>query len=117
MQEASGSFDELDEMPYFVQYAIDRGCQNRRGTILGWSATWIMLPLLGALLNGTSSVLYGTVPEVTSPGQTEHAFALFYTGVIGSGALFAIAFGLLGDFVCTPFFGVCTERVARRLAR
>jgi MFS transporter, FSR family, fosmidomycin resistance protein len=63
------------------------------------SATWILLPLLGALLNGTSSVLYGTVPEVASPGQTEHAFALFYTGVIGSGALFPIAFGLLGDFV------------------
>jgi MFS transporter, FSR family, fosmidomycin resistance protein len=62
-------------------------------------ATWILLPLLGALLNGTSSVLYGTVPEVASPGQTEHAFALFYTGVIGSGALFPIAFGLLGDFV------------------
>jgi MFS family permease len=62
-------------------------------------ATWILLPLLGALINGTSSVLYGTVPEVASPGQTEHAFALFYTGVIGSGALFPIAFGLLGDFV------------------
>jgi MFS transporter, FSR family, fosmidomycin resistance protein len=67
--------------------------------ILPLPATWIMLPLLGALLNGTSSVLYGTVPEVASPGQTEHAFALFYTGVIGSGALFPIVYGFLGDVV------------------
>jgi MFS transporter, FSR family, fosmidomycin resistance protein len=65
--------------------------------VLPLPATWIVLPLLGALLNGTSSVLYGTVPEVASPGQTEHAFALFYTAVIGSGALFPIVYGFLGD--------------------
>jgi MFS transporter, FSR family, fosmidomycin resistance protein len=68
-------------------------------TALPLWATWIMLPFLGALLNGTSSVLYGTVPEVASPGHTEHAFALFYTGVIGSGALFPIVYGSLGDTV------------------
>jgi hypothetical protein len=67
--------------------------------VLPLLATWIMLPLLGALLNGTPSVLYATVPEVASPGQTEHAFAIFYTGVIGSGALFPIAYGFLGDVV------------------
>jgi MFS transporter, FSR family, fosmidomycin resistance protein len=61
--------------------------------------TWIMLPLLGALLNGTSSVLYGTVPEIVPPGQTERAFALFYTAVIGSGALSPILYGFLGDHV------------------
>ena len=67
--------------------------------VLPLSGTWIMLPLLGALLNGTSSVLYGTVPDVASRRQTEHAFAIFYTGVIGSGALFPIVYGFLGDVV------------------
>ncbi|HEX6564734.1 MAG TPA: MFS transporter, partial [Chthoniobacterales bacterium] len=67
--------------------------------VLPLPGAWIMLPLLGALLNGTSSVLYGTVPEVASPGQTEHAFAIFYTGIIGSGALFPIVYGFLGDIV------------------
>ena len=56
-----------------------------------------MLPLLGVMLNGTSSVLYGTVPELTPADRTERAFAVFYTGVIGSGALAPLLFGVLGD--------------------
>lgn len=59
----------------------------------------IVLPLLGVMLNGTSSVLYGTVPELTSPHRTERAFALFYTGTIGSGAIAPVLYGLLGDAV------------------
>ena len=56
-----------------------------------------LLPLLGVMLNGTSSVLYGTVPELTPAHQTERAFALFYTGTIGSGAIAPVIYGLLGD--------------------
>jgi FSR family fosmidomycin resistance protein-like MFS transporter len=57
----------------------------------------ILLPLLGVMLNGTSSVLYGTVPELTSGRQSEHAFALFYTATIGSGALSPVLYGVLAD--------------------
>ncbi|MDR5835713.1 MFS transporter [Caballeronia sp. LZ034LL] len=57
----------------------------------------VVLPLLGLMLNGTSSVLYGTVPELTPVERTERAFALFYTGTIASGALAPVAYGLLGD--------------------
>ncbi|MDQ7957119.1 MAG: MFS transporter [Pseudomonadota bacterium] len=60
---------------------------------------WVLLPLLGAMLNGTSSVLYGTVPELAPRGSTERAFAIFYTGVIASGALSPVLYGLLGDRV------------------
>lgn len=56
-----------------------------------------MLPLLGLALNGTSSVLYGTVAELASADQRERAFALFYTGTIGGGALSPVLFGGLGD--------------------
>ena len=45
-----------------------------------WRRAWQLLPPLGAMLNGTSSVLYGTVPELVPAGRIEHAFALFYTG-------------------------------------
>ena len=63
----------------------------------------VMLPLLGLVLNGTSSVLYGVVPELAAPGRREQAFALFYTGTIGGGALAPIVFGRLGDASGVPF--------------
>jgi MFS transporter, FSR family, fosmidomycin resistance protein len=59
----------------------------------------VILPLLGIMLNGTSSVLYGTVPELAPAGRTERAFALFYTGSIGSGAVAPVLYGWLGDSV------------------
>ena len=58
-----------------------------------------LLPLLGVMLNGTSSVLYGTVPELVAAGRIERAFGLFYTGTIGSGALAPVLYGRLGDTV------------------
>ena len=61
-----------------------------------------MLPLLGLALNGTSSVLYGVVPELAAEGRHEQAFALFYTGTIGAGALSPVLFGGLGDATSVP---------------
>jgi len=58
---------------------------------------FVLLPLLGVVLNGTSSILYGTVPELAPHGDTGKAFAWFYTGVIGSGALAPIAYGTIAD--------------------
>ena len=57
----------------------------------------ILLPFLGMMLNGTSSVLYGTVPELVAPKRIERAFALFYTGILGSSALAPVLYGRLGD--------------------
>jgi GTP-binding protein YchF len=57
----------------------------------------ILLPLIGVALNGTSSVLYGSVPELVTPERRAHAFGVFYTGTIGSGALAPPVYGLLGD--------------------
>lgn len=66
------------------------------------SATLVMLPLLGLVLNGTSSVLYGAVPDLAGAGKREQAFALFYTGTIGGGALAPVVFGRLGDGLGVP---------------
>jgi MFS family permease len=57
------------------------------------------LALLGIALNGTSSVLYGTVPEVVAPLRRERAFSLFYTGTIGGGAIAPVLYGLAGDAI------------------
>jgi MFS transporter, FSR family, fosmidomycin resistance protein len=56
-----------------------------------------LMPLLGMVLNGTSSVLYGTVPELVTAQRIERAFAVFYTGVLGSSALAPVLYGRLGD--------------------
>lgn len=65
--------------------------------ILPLHPTLALLPLLGIVLNGTSSVLYGTVPELAKKGEVGRAFALFYTGVIGSGGLAPIIYGAIAD--------------------
>jgi MFS transporter, FSR family, fosmidomycin resistance protein len=57
------------------------------------------LVLIGVALNGTSSVLYGTVPELVPPARREKAFSLFYTGTIGGGAIAPVVYGLIGDAV------------------
>jgi MFS transporter, FSR family, fosmidomycin resistance protein len=62
----------------------------------------ILLPLLGVALNGTSSVLYGTVPELVEPDRRSRVYGLFYTIGIGSGALAPPAFGLLSDWGGVP---------------
>jgi FSR family fosmidomycin resistance protein-like MFS transporter len=56
-----------------------------------------VLPLLGIVLNGTSSVLYGTVPDLAPKGDIGRGFALFYTGVLGAGGLAPIAYGAIAD--------------------
>ncbi|SNB61974.1 Predicted arabinose efflux permease, MFS family [Arboricoccus pini] len=73
---------------------------------------FILLPLLGLMLNGTSSVLYGTVPELTPADKAERAFALFYTGTIGSGAISPIFYGVLGDWLGAYWATAATAVVA-----
>ena len=72
----------------------------------------ILAPLLGLMLNGTSSALYGTVPELTPPDRAERAFALFYTGTIGSGAISPVLYGVLGDALGVGWATAATAIVA-----
>ena len=72
----------------------------------------VLLPMLGVMLNGTSSVLYGTVPDLTPADRTERAFALFYTGTIGSGAISPVLYGILGDAVGANWAIAATAFVA-----
>ena len=64
---------------------------------LSLNAMLVLLPIVGLALNGTSSVLYGTVPELVSPERRETAFGIFYTCTIGAGALAPVVYGLFGD--------------------
>jgi MFS family permease len=56
-----------------------------------------VLPLIGVALNGTSSVLYGSVPDLVAADRRTRALGIFYTGTIGSGAIAPVVFGRAGD--------------------
>jgi MFS family permease len=65
-------------------------------------AALALLPVIGMALNGTSSVLYGTVPELAAPARRQRAFGFFYTGGVGAGALAPVLYGIVGDLVSVP---------------
>ena len=65
-------------------------------------AALFLLPVIGVALNGTSSVLYGSVPDLVPPEKRQRAFGIFYTGTIGAGAVSPALYGLLGDAVGVP---------------
>jgi MFS family permease len=65
-------------------------------------ACFVLLPFIGIALNGTSSVLYGTVPELVPPERHARAFGVFYTATIGSGALAPVLYGLFSDAFGVP---------------
>ncbi len=64
---------------------------------LSLEAGMLLLPVIGVALNGTSSVLYGSVPDLVAPERRARAFSIFYTGSIGAGALAPALFGIVGD--------------------
>lgn len=63
------------------------------------TAALVLLPILGIVLNGTSSLTYGSVPHFITPAQRNRAFGIFYTGTLGSGALAPTLSGVVGDLV------------------
>jgi FSR family fosmidomycin resistance protein-like MFS transporter len=74
---------------------------------LSLQASMLLLPAVGIALNGTSSVLYGTVPELVPAARRARAFGVFYTLTIGAGALSPSLYGMLGDAIGVPrTFGV-----------
>jgi len=67
---------------------------------LHWSSpavTWVLLPFVGVVLNGTSSVLYATVAEIISPTGRSRGYGLYYAITLGSGAVSPMIYGLVTD--------------------
>jgi FSR family fosmidomycin resistance protein-like MFS transporter len=60
-------------------------------------AALVLLPVIGVALNGTSSVLYGSVPSLVAPERRTRALSIFYTGTISSGAIAPTLYGAVGD--------------------
>ncbi len=57
-----------------------------------------VLPALGIALNGTSSVLYGSVADIVDADRRGRSYAIFYTVGIGASALSPFVYGLVSDW-------------------
>lgn len=58
---------------------------------------FLALPVLGVVLNGTSSVLYGTIGELVTSEKQSRTFGVFYTLSSFSGMIAPLVFGVIGD--------------------
>ena len=56
-----------------------------------------VLPLVGIALNGTSSVLYGTVADLVASDRRARSYAIFYTVGVSASASAPFAYGLVSD--------------------
>jgi len=56
----------------------------------------LLMPL-GIALNGTSSVLYGTVADLVSADRRSRAYGLYYTITLGASALAPTLYGVISD--------------------
>jgi MFS family permease len=65
--------------------------------VLPGAISFLLLPLIGIVLQGTSSVLYATIGDFVEEARLSRSFALFYT--IGSlcGIAAPLGYGLIGD--------------------
>jgi MFS family permease len=64
-------------------------------------AMLLLIPV-GIALNGTSSVLYGTVAEFVRDDRQSRSYGLFYTLGSTAGATAPFVFGILSDFAGVP---------------
>jgi MFS transporter, FSR family, fosmidomycin resistance protein len=62
-------------------------------------ATFVLLPLIGVVLQGTSSVIYGTIGDLVEQDRLPRAFAMVYTVGACCGIVAPLAYGLLGDAI------------------
>ncbi len=65
-------------------------------------AALVLLPLLGIALNGTSSVLYGTVADLVDTSRRARGYAVFYTLGIAASAAAPALYGVLSDAAGVP---------------
>jgi MFS transporter, FSR family, fosmidomycin resistance protein len=89
--------ERLGVVRMIVITEVATGCGILATLALPAAASFVLLPLIGVVLNGTSSVLYGTLGEYVEKDRLARAFGFFYT--LGSlcGIAAPLGYGLLGD--------------------
>lgn len=96
------------------------------------SAILMLLPPLGIALNGTSSVLYGSVADLVAADRRARSYGLFYTVGVTASATAPFVYGLVSDrrglrtaitaiglivFLVLPLVGALRRSIAPAAAR
>ena len=58
---------------------------------------YVLLPVLGLALQGSSSITYATVSDLVRPDRRSRGFAVIYTVASAASIAGPIAFGVVGD--------------------
>lgn len=66
---------------------------------LPFELSFVLLPVLGVILNGVTTVTYGSVPELVTPERRTRAFSIFYTVTLGALAAAPPMSGFVGDMI------------------
>jgi MFS family permease len=64
--------------------------------------TLVVLPFVGVVLNGVTTMIYGSVPAYAEPGRRAHALSVFYTITIGTAAAAPPVAGVISDLAGIP---------------
>jgi len=70
--------------------------------LLPFELDFVLLPVLGVILNGVTTVTYGSVPDLVTPQRRTRAFSVFYTVTLGALAAAPPASGFVGDLIGIP---------------
>ena len=62
-------------------------------------AAFVLLPFIGVVLQGTSSVIYGTIGDLVEQDRLPRAFAMVYTVGACCGIVAPLAYGVVGDAI------------------
>jgi MFS transporter, FSR family, fosmidomycin resistance protein len=89
--------ERLGVVRMIVITEVATGCGILATLALPAAASFLLLPLIGVVLNGTSSVLYGTLGEYVEKGRLARAFGFFYTLGSVCGIAAPLGYGLVGD--------------------
>jgi FSR family fosmidomycin resistance protein-like MFS transporter len=89
--------ERLGVIRMIVITELATGCGILATLALPAAASFLLLPLIGIVVNGTSSVLYATIGDYVEQERLSRAFGLFYT--LGSlcGIAAPLGYGLIGD--------------------
>lgn len=70
--------------------------------LLPFEWVFVLLPFFGVVLNGVTTVTYGSVPELVTPQRRTRAFSVFYTVTLGALAVAPPMSGFVGDLIGIP---------------